>query len=55
MDDYNSTFSEKAKDYAKLSKDEIIKGLRDLARAPHDARVKLHNLVTDAKNSLGIQ
>ena len=55
VDDYNSTFSEKAKDYAKLSKDEIIKGLRDLARAPHDARVKLHNLVTDAKNSLGIQ
>lgn len=55
VDDYNSTFSEKAKDYAQLSKDEIIKGLRALARAPHDARVELHNLVTDAKNSLGIK
>lgn len=55
VDDYNSTFSEKAKDYAKLSKDEIIKGLRALARAPHDARMELHKLVTDAKNTLGIQ
>ena len=55
VDDYNSTFSEKAKDYGKLSKDEIIKGLRALARAPHDARMELHKLVTDAKNTLGIQ
>ena len=55
MYNYNSTFSEKAKDYAKLSKDEIIKGLRALARAPHDARMELHKLVTDAKNTLGIQ
>ena len=55
VDDYNSTFSEKANDYAKLSKDEIIKGLRALARAPHDARMELHKLVTDAKNTLGIQ
>ena len=53
--DPSSTFSEKAKDYAKLSKDEIIKGLRALARAPHDARMELHKLVTDAKNTLGIQ
>ena len=29
--------------------------LRALARAPHDARMELHKLVTDAKNTLGIQ
>ena len=55
VDDYSSTFTEKAKDYATLSKDEVIKGLRGLARAPHDARVELDKLINDAKNTLNIK
>ena len=55
VDDYTGTFAEKTKDYATLSKDEVIKGLRSLTLGAHDARVDLKNLVDDAKNKLGIK
>lgn len=55
VDDYTGTFTEKTKDYATLSKDEVIKGLRSLTLGAHDARVDLKNLVDDAKNKLGIK
>ena len=45
----------KTKDYATLSKDEVIKGLRSLTLGAHDARVDLKNLIDDAKNKLGIK
>lgn len=53
-DKYTETFAEKTKDYGTLAKDEVIKGLRDIGRIPHDARVELDKLVDDAKNTLGI-
>lgn len=55
IDDYNGSFSEKAKDYATLSKDEVIKGLRSIGLGVHDAKVDLNNLINDAKNKLGIK
>ena len=55
VDDYTGTFGEKTKDYATLSKDEVIKGLRSLTLGAHDARVDLKNLIDDAKNKLGIK
>lgn len=55
VDDYNGSFVEKTKDYATLSKDEVVKGLRNLTLEAHDARIELKNLVNDAKNKLGIK
>lgn len=55
VDDYNGSFAEKAKDYATLSKDKVIEGLRSLTLGAHNARVDLKNLVDDAKNKLGIK
>lgn len=55
VDEYNGSFTDKTKDYATLSKDEVIKGLRTIGRAPHEARLELDKLVNDAKNSLGIK
>ncbi len=54
VDDYTATFAEKTKDYATLSKDEVVKGLRTLATAPHNAKIELDNLMRDAKTSLGL-
>ena len=42
-------------DYATLSKDEVIKGLRSLTLGAHNARLDLKNLYDDAKNKLGIK
>lgn len=53
-DDYTSGFATKAKEYATYSKDEVIKGLQSIGRVPNDARLELHRLVNDAKNSLGL-
>lgn len=55
VDDYTGTFTDKAKDYATLSKDEVVKGLQSLGRAPHDAKLELDKLITDAKTTLGIK
>lgn len=55
VDDYTGGFTEKAKDYATLSKDEVIKGLRSLTLGAHNAKMDLDNLVKDAKNKLGIK
>ncbi len=55
VDDYSGSFAEKAKDYATLSKDKVIEGLRSLTLGAHNARVDLKNLVDDAKNKLGIK
>lgn len=54
VDDYSGSFAEKAKDYATLSKDEVVKGLRTMGSGAHDARVYLSNLVNDAKSKLGL-
>ena len=39
VDDYTGTFVEKTKDYATLSKDEVVKGLRSLTLDAHNARL----------------
>lgn len=54
VDDYTAGFAEKTKDYATLAKDEMIKGLRDIGKASHDAMTDLKNLVDNAKDNLGI-
>lgn len=53
-DEYAKTFGEKTKDYATYAKDEVVQGLRDLGKVPHEARMQLDKLVEDAKDSLGI-
>ncbi|MEG2017302.1 MAG: hypothetical protein RR844_07250 [Clostridium sp.] len=53
-DEYNTSFSEKTKDYGTLAKDEVVKGLRTLGRVPHEARMELDKLVDDAKDRMGI-
>lgn len=55
VDDYIGSFADKTKDYATLSKDEVIKGLRSLTLGAHNARLDLKNLYDDAKNKLGIK
>ena len=55
VDDYIGSFGEKAKDYATLSKDEVVKGLRSLTLDAHNARLDLKNLYDDAKDKLGIK
>lgn len=55
VDDYTGSFAEKTKDYATLSKDEVIKGLRSLTLGAHDARVDLKAMIDNAKNKLGIK
>ena len=55
VDKYTSGFATETKDYATLGKDEVIKGLRAIGRAPHEAKLELDKLVDDAKNSLGIK
>ena len=55
VDDYTGTFVEKTKDYATLSKDEVIKGLKSLTLGAHDARVDLKNMLDNAKDKLGIK
>lgn len=55
VDDYTVGFSEKAKDYATLSKDEIIKGLKSLTLGVHNARINLKNLVDKAGDKLGVK
>lgn len=54
-EEYGGSFTERTKDYGTLAKDEVVKGLRDIGRAPYDARVELHKLVTNAKTTLGIK
>lgn len=54
-EEYGGSFSEKTRDYGTLAKDEVVKGLRDIGRAPYEARVELHKLVRDAKTTLGIK
>ena len=55
VDDYIGSFGEKDKDYATLSKDEVVKGLRSLTLDAHNARLDLKNLYDDAKDKLGIK
>lgn len=55
VDDYSGTFLEKTKDYATLSKDEVVKGLRSLTLDAHNARLDLKNMIDNAKNKLGIK
>ena len=55
VDDYIGSFGEKAKDYATLSKDELVKGLISLTLDAHNARLDLKNLYDDAKDKLGIK
>ena len=54
-EEYGGSFAERTKDYGTLAKDEVVTGLRDIGRAPYDARVELHKLVTNAKTTLGIK
>ncbi|SCI72948.1 Uncharacterised protein [uncultured Clostridium sp.] len=54
VDDYTGSFAEKTKDYATLAKDEMVKGLKDIGKASHDAMEDLDNLVDNAKAKLGI-
>lgn len=53
-DKYHEGFGTTTKDYGTLAKDEVIKGLRDIGRAPHEARVELDELIDNAKDKLGI-
>lgn len=55
VDDYTGTFVEKTKDYATLSKDEVVKGLRSLTLDAHNARLDLKNMIDNAKDKLGIK
>lgn len=54
-DDYGKDFETKAKDYGTYTKDQVIKGLRDLGRVPYEARKGVENLVEDVKNRLQIK
>lgn len=54
-DEYSTSFTEKTKDYGTLAKDEVVKGLRDLGRVPHEARMEFNKLVNDAKDRMGIK
>ena len=54
VDDYNGSFSEKAKDYATLSKDEVVKGLKSIGLDVHNAKLDLDNLIDTAKSRLGV-
>ena len=54
VDDYNGSFSEKAKDYATLSKDEVVKGLKSIGIDVHNAKLDLDNLIDTAKSRLGV-
>ena len=55
VDDYSGTFLEKTKDYATLSKDEVVKGLRSLTLDAHNARLDLKNMIDNAKYKLRIK
>ena len=55
IDNYTGGFAEKAKDYATLSKDEVIKGLKSLTLGAHNAKVDLKYLVDKAGDKLGIK
>lgn len=55
VDDYTGSFTEKAKDYATLSKDEVVKGLRTLTLGAHNARLDLKNMIDNAKDKLGVK
>ena len=50
----NISFSEKAKDYATLSKDEVVKGLKSIGLDVHNAKLDLDNLIDTAKSRLGV-
>lgn len=54
-EEYGGSFTERTKDYGTLAKDEVITGLRDIGRAPYDARVELHKLVSNVKTTLGVK
>ena len=54
VDDYNGSFSEKAKDYATLSKDEVVKGLKSIGLDVHNAKLDLDNLIDTSKSRLGV-
>lgn len=53
-DKYHEGFGTTTKDYGTLAKDEVIKGLRSIGRAPHEARVELDKLIDNAKDTLGV-
>lgn len=55
VDDYTGSFTEKTKDYASLSKDEVVKGFRDIGSSVHNARLDLKNMIDNAKDKLGIK
>ena len=55
VDDYTGPFVEKTKDYATLSKDEVVKGLISLTLDAHNARLDLKNMIDNAKDKLGIK
>ncbi|MGL5149341.1 MAG: hypothetical protein ACRC7N_02060 [Clostridium sp.] len=54
MDEYGASFAEKTKDYGTLAKDEVIKGLKDIGRVPHEARLELDRMIESAKDRLNI-
>lgn len=55
VDRFNENYASETKDFGSLAKDEFIKSMKALGRAPHDAKVELDKLVQDAKNTLGIK
>ena len=54
VDKHNAGFVETTKDYATLAKDEVVKGLRTVGNASHNAMNDLKEMVTNAKSKLGI-
>lgn len=54
INQFGTDFSTKAKDYVTLTTDEMVQGVRDLGKLPHEARLKLDDLVENAKDALGI-
>lgn len=54
VDKHNAGFVETTKDYATLAKDEVVKGLRTVGNASHNAMNDLKEMVNNAKSKLGI-
>ncbi|MBC5628269.1 hypothetical protein H8S20_05110 [Clostridium sp. NSJ-6] len=54
VDKHNAGFVETTKDYATLAKDEVVKGLRTIGNASHNAMNDLKEMVNNAKSKLSI-
>lgn len=54
VDKHNAGFVETTKDYATLAKDEVVKGLRTVGNASHNAMNDLKGMVNNTKSKLGI-